>query len=156
MIRVEHTLGALKKFRRTPWRFQQTVQGPDEAGKSKKFVTTVLEANNRIAEATVVIDEVVFNTAEISKLCPSVSGDLLGRDWTISAASKDEIRALIIAALYDGMDFIYVPNPKPFVFYADHHNLITLYANTKSNLNLAIQPLETAGFKMIDDWQREL
>ena len=132
------------------------MRGPDDAGKREKFVTTVVEADIRTAEATLVIDEVVFNTAEISKLCPSVSEDLLGRDWMICAASKDEIRALMRAALYDGMDFICVPNPKPFVFYADHHNLITFYANNKSNLNLVIQPLDAAGFKIIDDWQREL
>ena len=102
------------------------------------------------------IDEVVFNAVETSKVSSNISGELLGRDWSITAASNAEVVRLLAAIFHDGMDFICVPNPKPFVFYADHDDWITFYANTKSNLNIICQPLEAAGFKMLDNWQREL
>lgn len=158
MITVEHTPGALKKFRRTPWRFQQTVEWPNNTNNTEdraKFVETIFEANGQISEGTVVIDEVVFNATETNKVCANVSADVLGRDWAITCSSQEEMKRLLMAVFHDGMDFIYAPNPKPFVFYADHDDWITFYANTKSNLNMICQPLEAAGFKMIENWQRE-
>jgi hypothetical protein len=61
---VSLTLGALKKFRRTPWRFQQTVERPD-ASDSESFVSTIVAANGELQKGTLTIDEVVFNGSSL-------------------------------------------------------------------------------------------
>ncbi|HEX7858913.1 MAG TPA: hypothetical protein VF773_01160 [Verrucomicrobiae bacterium] len=150
---ITTTRGAIKKFRRTPWRFQQTVQRPDP-GDLDRFVSTIIAAHGNLEAATVTIDEVVFDTVRMSELC--TAGSVLAHDVSLTAHSSEEAQALLVAAFLDGPDFICVPTPKPFVFYADHHDWVTFYANTKSHLNQGIIPLEGQGYKMIQDWQREL
>lgn len=144
---VTHTPGALKKFRRTPWRFQQTVERP-EASELDRFVSTIFSAHERLEAATITIDEVIFNTARLSAIC--LADSKLTHDVSISVASTAQIQALLVAAFWDGMDFICIPTPKPFVFYADHDDWITFYSNTKSRLNRVIEPLASNGFKLID------
>ena len=145
--------GALKKFRRTPWRFQQTVGRP-EASELDGFVSSIITAHGNFEAATVTIDEVIFNTQRMSALCPA--GSTLTHDTSISAESAEEAHALLVAAFWDGRDFVCIPTPKPFVFYADHDDWITFYANTKSHLNHVIDPLGSRGYKLVQDWQREL
>lgn len=145
--------GTLKKFRRTPWRFQQTVELPAPNGRDR-FISTIIASLDGLESATLTIDNVVFNTERMTALCPA--GSTLTPDTTILAQSTEEMQALLVAAFWDGNDFICIPTPKPFVFYADHHDRITFYANTRSNLNPVILPLESNGYKLIKDWQREL
>src|ERR1051325_521465 len=144
--------GALKKFRRTSWRFQQTVERP-EANDLDRFVSTIITAHAGLESATVTIDNVIFNTERMAALCPA--GSALTHDTSIFAQSAGEMRELLVAAFWDGPDFICVPTPKPFVFYADHDDWITFYANTKSHLNHVIEPLATHGYKLVQNWQRE-
>lgn len=143
----------MKKFCRTPWRFQQTVQRP-KPSELDGFVSTIFTAGHNIEAATVTIDEIVFGTERMSKICPP--GSTLAHDSSISAPSAAQLRALLVAAFYDGPDFICTPQPKPFVFYADHHDWITFYANSKSHLNRVIDPLAAGGYKLVRNWQREL
>jgi len=150
---VTLTPGVLKKFRRTPWRFQQTVERP-QASDLDRFVSTIFTAEHRIEAATVTVDAVVFNTERTTALCPA--GSTLSHDSSISAQSAAEVHALLVAAFWDGPDFICIPTPKPFVFYADHDDWITFYANTKSHLNHVIGPLASHGYKLVQDWKREL
>jgi hypothetical protein len=150
---VSFTQGALNKFRRTPWRFQQTVERP-ETSELERFVSTIVAANAELQEGTLTIDEVVFNTAKMMELCPT--GSIFAHDSSISANSPDGVRVLLFAAFWDGLDFIFIPTPKPFVFYADHDDWITFYSNTKSNLNHVVEPLAAKGYKMVQNWQREL
>jgi len=56
--------------------------------------------------------------------------------------------AILVAAFWDAPDFICIPAPKPFVFYADHDDWITFYANTKSHLNHIIEPLSSHGYTL--------
>lgn len=151
-MKVTLTRGTLKKFRRTPWRFQQTVARPD-ADDLDRFVS-IITAHGNLESGTVTIDAVVFNTEQLTTLCPT--GSTFTHDTSILAQSADEMRALLAVTFGDGPDFICIPTPKPFVFYADHHNWITFYANTKSNLNLVIKPLAAHGYKLVQDWKREL
>lgn len=144
--------GAFKKFRRTPWRFQQTVEQP-KVGDLPRFISTILQGHDIVA-GTVTIDQVIFNTERLTALCPA--GSTLTHDSSISAGSSADLHALLVAAFWDGLDFICIPTPKPFVFYADHDNWITFYANTKSHLNHVIEPLTAHGYKLVKDWQREL
>jgi len=150
---VTPTLGALKKFRRTPWRFQQTVERPD-AGDLERFVSTIITAHGSLEAATVTIDEVIFDADRMSALCPA--GSAITRDISLTAQSAEEAQALLVAAFWDGPDFVCIPTPKPFVFYADHDDWITFYANTKSHLNHVIEPLTSHGYKLVQNWQREL
>jgi hypothetical protein len=150
---VTVTPGALKKFRRTPWRFQQTVERPD-ARDLERFVSTIFAAHGYIQTATVTIDEAVFNTDRMCALCPS--GTELSHDTSLAAESPEEAKTLLVAALWDLPDFVCIPKPTPFVLYADHDNWITFYSNTKGHLNHVIEPLASHGYKLVENWQREL
>jgi len=150
---VSTTPGTLKKFRRTPWRFQQTVERP-KAGELDRFVSTIISSPGGLEALTVTIDKVVFNTERMSALCPAST--VLAHDFSISTESAEEVKSLLVAAFRDGPDFICIPTPKPFVFYADHDNWITFYANTKSHLNHIIELLASHGYKLVQNWQREL
>ena len=149
--------GALKKFRRTPWRFQQTIQIP-ETETLKDFIACILDHHGEMEEATATIENVVNGAGCLEKLGPAGEPVELQRDLSFQAESREEIAALLMAAFIDGPDFIFIPPPKPFMFmfYADNDYWITFYANTKSNLNHVILPLQAAGYKMIPNWQREL
>jgi hypothetical protein len=50
--------------------------------------------------------------------------------------------------------FSFVPAPKPFVIYADHHDYTTFYANTRSNLNRVADALLAQGFEEVSGYQR--
>jgi hypothetical protein len=152
---VTHTPGAFKKFRRTPWRFQQTVERP-HADQLQAFVSAITAAHGHIEVGTVTIDQIVFGTERMTALCPAGSPLPLARESSISARVPEEIAALLVATFIDGPDFIFIPTPKPFVFYADHDDWITFYTNTKSHLNHIIEPLASNGYKLVQNWQREL
>jgi len=124
---VSQNAGAVKKFRRTSWRFQQTIES---SGDPERLAATIVAAHGAMEEATVTIDEVVFNTVRLSELLPDSPTLQLGRDSAISACSPEEIQKLLVATFDDGVDCICTPTPKPFVFYVDHENWITFYANT--------------------------
>jgi hypothetical protein len=147
---ITPTSGALKKFRRTPWRFQQTL----ELGGVDQCVALILESHGDISGGTVTIDEVVFDAERLALVCPEQTKFV--HDCSIAAQSREELRLLLAAALGDGPDFLFTPSPKPFVFYADHHYLVTFYANTKSHLNHVVDPLVSHGHKLVEDFQREL
>jgi hypothetical protein len=72
--------GALKKFRRTSWRLQQTVERPP-AVELDKFVSTFLQAQQRIKAATLTIDAVIFNAERLTALC--AAGSALTHDSSI-------------------------------------------------------------------------
>jgi hypothetical protein len=150
---VTQTPGAVKRFRRTRWRFQQTVDKPPSS-ELERFVSTITAAHGNIEEATVTIDDIVFGTERMSGLLASPVP--LMRESSIVARARDEVEALLVAAFMDGPDFIFTPSPKPFVFYADHDDWVTFYANSKSQLNHIIEPLKSSGYKLVPNWQREL
>ena len=149
---ITPTPGALKKFRRTPWRFQQTVKRPDP-GDLERFVSAIISAHGSLGAATVTIDAVIFDTVRMSGLCPAGTG--LTHDVSLAARSVEEAQELLVATFWDGPDFICIPTPKPFVFYADHDDWITFYANTKAHLNHVIEVLASYGYKIVQNWQRE-
>ena len=93
------TPGAIKKFRRTPWRFQQTVERP-EASDLHKFVSAIFRPEHHIEAATVTIDEVIFNTERMTALCPA--GFKLTHDSSIVVDSVEELQTLLVAAFWDG------------------------------------------------------
>ena len=144
------TPGALKKFRRTPWRFQQTIDLSQNRSVDQ-FVSLIITAHEALVGGTVTIDEVVFNTERLALVCPAHT--TFTHDHSVSAQSPEEFQALLAAALWDGPNFLCIPSPKPFVIYGDHHDQITFYANTKSHLNHVLEPLSSHGYKSVN-WQR--
>lgn len=150
---VTPTPGALKKFRRTPWRFQQTFERGEPDG-IDQLVSLIIQSHTDISGGTVTIDEVVFSTERLSQVCPANA--TFTHDSSITAQSPQELHALLAAALWDGPNFLCVPSPKPFVIYADHHDLITFYANTRSHLNHVTEPLIAHEYRPVNNWQREL
>lgn len=147
-----NTPGALKKFGRTPCRFQATFQTPLK--QLDLFVSTILSANETIESASVTIAEVVFEPKHLNGLVNGKDGIQLGRDVTLKAESREQVNELLLAAFSDWVDFLFIPLPKPFVIYADHDEFATFLANTKSNLNPVVQPLLKNGFKEVLNYQR--
>ncbi len=149
------TIGAMKRFRRTSWKFQQTVQTPMED--LNGFVSTIVSAHGHIENAIVTIDQVVFDTVHLNALMPRGDSKCkLARDFSISTDGAQEVESLLSAAFADWIDFSFVPMPKPFVIYADHDEYVTFYANTKSHLNKIIEPLSSHGYRLVPDWTRNL
>jgi hypothetical protein len=152
---LSKTPGSIKKFCRTSWKFQTTFGTPLK--NLNAFVSTILADDGGYDHGTVTIDAVVF---EPKNLIASLSANSLpaeyGHDWSIEVEGKQQVQELLIAALSDWVDFVFIPRPKPFVIYADHDEFTTFYANTKSNLNKVVQPLLNKGFTQIPDYQREL
>lgn len=147
--------GAIKKFRRTPWRFQQTVERPPVAD-TDRFIETIVNAHRRMSDATLTIHDVVFKAERIRNLVTPPYSEELELDSTVTAQTPEEIAALLRAALLDGPDFLFVPTPKPFVIYSDHDDYITFYANSKGQLNHIITPLAEIGVRLIAGWTRTL
>jgi len=154
-MKLSQIQGSLKRFRRTPWRFQQTFHTPLQ--NLQPFVSTIASALEPLRGGCVTIDQVVFEPKHLIKLlaehCLPVE---YGHDWSLPAESQHETEVLLEAALGDWVDFVFVPIPKPFVIYADHDEYITFYGNTKSNLNRISQVLAANGFKKVSGYEREL
>ena len=150
---ASHIPGTIKQFGRTIWRFQQTFGTPLKD--LDRFVSTILSADPMIEEACVTIDQVVFEPKHLITLLSSNSLPTnYGHDWSFNVTGKQQVHELLKTILADPVDFFFIPTPKPFVIYADHDEYITFYANTKSNLNRAVNPLSDKGFKLIKDFQR--
>jgi hypothetical protein len=147
----EMTPGAIKKFKRTPWRFQRTVETPPLKD-LERFVSVILGANP-CERAKVTIDDYVFEPKMVNALIGNASGGIR-HDLAIEATGR-EVGRLLVACFSDWVDFLFVPTPKPFVIYADHDEYATFYAISKSNLNLVTEPIRKAGFTLVEDWTRE-
>jgi hypothetical protein len=153
IMTVTETPGELNKFGRTPWRFQRTFQTPRK--NLQPFVATIMAAMRQTETATVTLDEVVFEPKHLLALvAPTEKASPLQHDTTISAVGHEEVEALLAAALSDWVDFLFIPQPKPFVIYADHDEYTTFYAASRSNLNRVTAGLAAKGFKEIEGYTR--
>jgi hypothetical protein len=147
--------GGLKRFRRTPWRFQQTFHTPLK--NLRLFVANIVSGHEPLQTGSVTIDQVVFEPKNLLALLARHSlPPEYGHEWCLTTAGQQGIGELLEAALGDWVDFIFVPTPKPFVIYADHDEYTTFYANTKSNLNGVVQRLAAEGFQSVADYERNL
>src|SRR6266849_466791 len=145
--------GTLRKFRRTPWKFQQTFETPLD--NVKLFVRSILSAARPIETSCLTIDQWVFEPKHLIALLAAYSiPPRYAHDLSLTAVGEKEAEALLQAIFSDWIDFIFVPNPKSFVIYADHDEFTTFFAHTRSNLNRAIEPLSNQGFRLIEGYQR--
>ena len=148
-----HQQGAIKKFRRTPWRFQQTFHTPLQNLDS--FTATILGSLDHVDSGTVTVDSVIMGIENLTTLLLShqLQHDLR-HDSSIVAEISAEVQPLLAAALRDWVDFLFIPTPKPFVLYADHDEYATFYANSKSNLNRVTEALTKGGFTAVENYTR--
>jgi hypothetical protein len=146
---------SLKRFRKTPWRFQQTFATP--LNNLGSFVDTIICAFDELQEVSLVIDQVVFEPKHLIGLLTKHSlPPQYIRGTQYRAIGSREASELLEAALSDWVDFLFLPAPKSFVIYADHDECTTFYANTKSNLNRVSQPLLENDFAIIPNFKRRL
>lgn len=145
--------GAMKRFRRSSWRFQVTFQTPLK--RLDEFVATVFGADESFGQALLIVDEEVFPASNLNALrgVPAEAEEL-DHDAVLKTTGAAEVAALLKAALGDSVDFAFVPTPKPFVIYADHDEYCTFFANNRSNLNRVAVPLKEHGFRQVVGWQR--
>ena len=154
-----HTPGMIKRFWRTPWKFQQTFHTPLK--NLAPFVAAIVSAIEPLRGGTVTIASVVYDDpVELRYLSPllaehGTSSPLFHPDWSIEAANGEEIQTLLLAAFSDFINFIFIPNPSRFSIYADHEEYATFFAHAKSNLNSVVSPLTGQGFTPVD-YQRVL
>jgi len=152
---LSETPGALKNFRRTPWKFQQTFQTPLK--NLQRFVATIVSPSHNFTAGCLTIEQVVFEPKHLISLLTDYSiSPRYGHDLSLTAVGQEEVEALLQAALSDWVDFIFIPQPKPFVIYADHDEYTTFYAHTCSNLNRVAEALSGQGFKTISGYERQL
>ena len=147
--------GALKKFRRTPWRFQQTFETPLRS--LATFTSAILGALGHAQSGTIVIDAKIFQPKNLeSLLAQHHLPPALTHDTAIEAETAEELQPLLTAILGDWIDFVFIPSPKPFVLYADHDEYTTFFANSKGSLNKVSTALAAQGFIAVEDYTRTL
>ena len=149
------TPGAIKKFRRTSWKFQVTFQTPLQA--LEPFVSAILGQEPAIERGILTVHDVVFEPKKLQALIPS-GGDSLavGKDSCFEAESRTEVEKLLNAAFGEWVDFLFVPTPKPFVIYADHDEYTTFFFNTKSGISQLTETLVKSGVRQVHEYQRTL
>jgi hypothetical protein len=82
--------GTLKKFRRSPWKFQQTFLTPMQS--LQGFVTAIVSANQQMKSACLTIEQVVFEPSHLINLLASHSlPQTYGCDVSLTAA-KDRLQ----------------------------------------------------------------
>jgi len=146
---------ALKEFRRTTWKFQQTFQTPLK--NLQAFVSTIVSAAEPWRAGCLTIEQAVFEPGHLVALLAKNSiPSRYERGVSLTAAGQEEIEALLCAVLGDWIDFIFVPQPKSFAIYADHDEYTTFYAQTRSNLNRVVKALSDRGFQIVQGYEREL
>jgi hypothetical protein len=154
-MRLTANLPALKKFRKFAWRFQQTFETPLKS--LPPFVSAICQAGDPWKSASVTLEQVVFDPTNVIELLKANAiSPRYEKGVSIIAESKVEIAALLIAALGDYFDFIFVPEPKSIAILSDHDGYTTIYAQTRSNLNRVTIPLTDGGFHLVKDYEREL
>jgi hypothetical protein len=148
------TPGVIKKFGRTPWRFQRTFQTPLK--NLRGFVGTIMLVHPEISRGKLTVDQIVFEPKHLLALPGAgFAATEITHDATIAAGTREEVEALLEAALGDWLDFVFIPTPKPFVIYADHDEYCTFYASSRSNLNQVCDALSRAGFEMVEGYERK-
>jgi hypothetical protein len=152
---ISEAPGALKKFRRTAWKYQQTFLTPMDDLRS--FVAAIVSANEQTKSGCVTIEQAVFEPTNLLKLLARHSmPPRYARGISLTAAGQQETETLLRAIFSDWIDFIFVPEPRSFAIYADHDEYTTFFAHTRSNLNQVVTTLADKGFKVVPDYERRL
>jgi hypothetical protein len=152
-MNVSETPNALKQFRKTQWRFQETFKTPLKD--LRPFVASIVSVA-AAESACVTIEQAVFEPKHwIALLARYSLSPRYGKGVSVTAVGRYEIEELLEAALTDWFDFLFVPAPKSFVIYADHDEYTTFYANSRSNVSRVAENLLAQRFKQIPDYKRQ-
>jgi hypothetical protein len=145
---------SLDEFRRNPWRFQQTFLTPLRY--LKPFVETIFSSQKETRNGTIIIDQVVFEPKHLKELLFNRPLPIsLEHNWALTVTGRKEIESLLIAALSDWVDFLFIPFPASFVIYADHDEFTTFYANTRANLDVVVDALLAKEFEEVREYTRQ-
>lgn len=154
MISASVNPALLKKFRRTPWGFQQTFKTP--LNRLDEFVSAIDVAVEGFNAGRLLVAEATFPSKHLIKLLVFESvGLAVNQGLAIDAPTGEDAKALLKAALADWLDFAFIPRPKTFVIFADHDEFTTFFAASQSNLNKVVAPLLATGFEAAK-FRREL
>ena len=155
LMTLSEATGALKKFRRTPWKFQETFLTPKQ--RLSSYVAGIMSANEKMNSGCVTIEQAVFEPTNLIKVLASHSfPPQYGCGLSVNATGQQELENLLLAVFSDWIDFIFVPEPKLFGIYADHDEYTTFFAHTRSNLNRVVKALAEGGFEVIQGYERHL
>jgi hypothetical protein len=151
---LSETPGSMKRLRKIPWRFQKTFLTPLQSLPS--FVRIII-SHCPLEATSVTIEQIVFHAKNLKALLDrhSLSGPV-GRDWSLAAIGPEETSDLLIAMLGDWTDFWFVAAPKSLVFFADHDEYITFFANERAKLDSLSDTLTAQGFKSVPNYDRKL
>ena len=154
-MRCFEDLGAVNRFRRKAWRFQETFATPlKELG---PFVGEIVGALREVKSATVTIEQVVFEPTNLIALVSGACGEGEIREgWSVEASGRAEVEALLRAALGDWVDFVFVPVPGAFAIYADHDEYMTVFSMRKAGLTGVVKRLTEKGCRRVDRYRRIL
>jgi len=145
--------GYIKKFHKTPWKFQETFETPLK--NLKPFVRTIVSASQPLQLGSLTIDQWIFEPKHLIDLLTIYSLPLrYTHEVCLTATGELEVEILLQAALSDWIDFIFAPSPKSFAIYADHDEFTTFFAHSRSNLNRVVKPMVEQGFRIIEGYQR--
>jgi hypothetical protein len=124
-----------------------------------RFVATLLSPF-QVEEAIVVIDQIVFEPKTLIEYCQSRGleiDNVCGYSLTNSrlvATGQSDVTDLLVAALADWVDFLFVPSPGGFTLFADHDEYTTAYASQDATLKLITLTLGNAGFESVANYTR--
>jgi hypothetical protein len=151
MTRTEDPF-VLKQFRKTDWKFQVTFKTPlDDL---KRFVSTIASAHP-LQCASLTIETWVFEPKHLIQLLANNSmPPECPRGLCLSAVDQPEIETLLEAVFADWIDFVFIPEPKRFVLYADHDEYATFYSHRHSDLGRIESALSDQGFALVGDYER--
>jgi hypothetical protein len=143
----------LDRFCKEPWEFQQTFLTPLQSLQS--FVVTIVSSGEPLRDASVIIDEVVFEPRDLNAMLAKYSLPLrYDRGLCLTAAAPQEIEELLRVVFGEWIDFLFVPNPQFFAIYADHDEYTTFYAHDRANLERIANALSNRGFEAKLEYQR--
>ena len=152
-MRKSQATDALETFCRNPWEFQQTIETPLKNLPS--FVKTIVSAGEKIEEASLTIDQVVFEPKTLIHMFAIHSLPVAyERGVSLRAVGQQEVEELLVSVLSDWIDFLFIPEPQSFAIYADHDEYTTIYSHTSSKLDRVAIALTGQGFVVVTNYER--
>lgn len=141
---------ARKQCRRAAGQYQRTFVSP--LSQRHLLSKLVLRSAASTRAGLFYIETDVFTTERLEELMAQneISVDRV-EGLSITAENRSECQSVLEAALADSADFYFVPEPKPFLLYCDHHDYSTFFAHRKGPLSQLSEALAGGGFREVLD-----
>jgi hypothetical protein len=141
----------IKQFHRADWQFQRSFRTPLKS--LAAFVRTILTSLPKLQEASIAIEEVVFEPKHLFPLLDEFEIERVCRPGVAFECSPEETSPFLEAALGDWLNFIFVPIPKDFVMFGHHDEFVTFFTHNRSKLNRVVEPLTAKGFQVVEHFE---